>query len=139
MAVIDLGTAVGQLRLECGDVLDLPIMSDAEYTYILSKHNNVVADSVVDALYAILARLSMETRERLDRLEFYGNQRFEQYQKFIKDKIAELTGQGTGRIADGTQVYAGGLSKTDIANQKADTDLNQWKSPFDDCSTTLGW
>lgn len=138
---IDLSSKVGQLRLECGDVLDLPFMSDAEYTYILSKHGDVVKDSVVDALYAILARLSLQTRERLDRLEFFGNQRFEQYVQFLKDKIAELTGQGNGRIAENIAVYAGGISAADAAAYAADTDLIQYQPPFTDTSsdTTWGW
>ena len=53
--MINLNTLEGQLRLETGDVSDVAVMSDAEYTYILSQHNNVVKDSVLDALYAILA------------------------------------------------------------------------------------
>lgn len=129
MAVINLATPEGQLRLETGDIGDLPILSDAEYTYILSKHDNIVADSVVDALYAILARLSFQTRERLDRIEFYGNQSFEQYSKFVTDKIANL--QGTNRLASNFTVYAGGLLLSDMAANNLNPDINRVVTPFE--------
>lgn len=129
MAVINLATPEGQLRLETGDVADIPILSDAEYTYILSKHGNIVADSVVDALYAILARLSFETRQRLDRIEFYGNQSFEQYSKFVTDKIANL--QGTNRLASNFSIYAGGLLLSDMAVNNANPDINRVVTPFE--------
>lgn len=128
---VNLATPEGQLRFEVGDTMDVPIMSDAEYTYILSKHSNIVADSVLDALYAILARMSFKTRQRLDRIEFYGNQAFEQYMKFVEDKIKQI--QGIGFVANNFNVYAGGMSKQDAANYAADSDLIQFKNPLDKC------
>lgn len=135
--MIDLNTSVGQLRLETGDVADVPVMSDAEYTYILSQHNNIVKDSVLDALYAILARLAYNTDQRLDRIQFWGSQSYEQYKQFVEGKIKQI--QGIGFVANNFNVYAGGLSKQDAADYKADTDLIQWKSPFDKCDDELKW
>ena len=136
--MIDLNSAVGQLRLETGDVSDIPVLSDAEYTYILSQHNDVVKDSVIDALYAVLARLSYNTDQRLDRIQFWGSQSFEQYKTFVQDKIKNLT--GVGILANKISVYAGGISKTDAEKYSTDDDLIQFSNPFDSCSnTTLRW
>ena len=136
--MIDLNSAVGQLRLETGDISDIPVLSDAEYTYILSQHNDVVKDSVIDALYAVLARLSYNTDQRLDRIQFWGSQSFEQYKTFVQDKIKNLT--GVGILANKISVYAGGISKTDAEKYSTDDDLIQFSNPFDSCSnTTLRW
>lgn len=135
---LDLNSAVGQLRLETGDISDIPVLSDAEYTYILSQHNDVVKDSVIDALYAVLARLSYNTDQRLDRIQFWGSQSFEQYKTFVQDKIKNLT--GVGILANKISVYAGGISKTDAEKYSTDDDLIQFSNPFDSCSnTTLRW
>lgn len=134
---LNLNTLEGQLRLETGDVSDVAVMSDAEYTYILSQHNNVVKDSVLDALYAILARLAYNTDQRLDRIQFWGSQSYEQYKSFVEGKIKQI--QGIGFVANNFNVYAGGISKEDAANYAADTDLVQWQNPFDKCDTELKW
>lgn len=127
--MVDLSTPIGQLRMETGDVGDITILYDEEYSYILSKHNNSVKDSVVDALYAVLLKLSFRTRERLDRIEFFGNQSFEQYQKFVKDKIKQLS--GIGIVANNFNVYAGGISVEDAEKYKADSDIIQWRNPLE--------
>lgn len=127
--MIDLNTPVGQLRLETGDVGDIVILSDDEYSYILSKHGNIVKDSVIDALYAVLARLSFKTRERLDRIEFFGNQSYEQYKTFVENKIKQLS--GIGFVANNFSVYAGGISVEDKSKYAADADLIQWRNPLE--------
>ena len=127
--MIDLNTPVGQLRLETGDVGDIVILSDAEYSYILSKYGNSVKDSVIDALYAVLARLSFKTRERLDRIEYFGNQSYEQYKTFVENKIKQLN--GTGFVASNFNVYAGGISVEDAEKYKSDSDLIQWHNPLE--------
>lgn len=136
--MVNLNTPEGQLRLETGDVSDIPVMSDAEYTYILSQHDNIVKDSVLDALYAILARLSYKTDQRLDRIQFWGSQSYEQYKSFVEGKIKQI--QGIGIVANNFNIYAGGISKTDAAAYKADADLIQWQNPFDKCDDeALRW
>lgn len=127
--MIDLNTPVGQLRLEVMDMGDIPILDDASYTYILAQHDNVVKDSVVDALRAVQGKLAFSTRERLDRLEFYGNQTYEQYSKWVADKIKYLS--GIGFVAGGVSVYAGGVFVSDVTANLSNPDVVRVTSIMD--------
>ena len=116
---IDVNTPEGRIRLRVGDIQDVPILPDSIYTYYYQVNNSNENRTVVSIAYAILAALSQNTRERLDRIEYYGQEAFDNYLKFIdiliKDPRTSVTGAG---------VYCGGLSKEDMRENNSNSDNN---------------
>lgn len=124
MAVIDLTKAEDRVRLACADTSDLPILTDAVYTYLLTKHSDNEVAATKEAAYLILGQLSTATRERLDRIEFYGNQKFEQYLVFIKEVIKNPNG-----YLNSAGIYAAGISISDIEANEDDPDIVKREIP----------
>ncbi len=89
---LDLTEAKDRVRLAVADTQDIPIFPDDVYEYLLTKHDNNETAATKEAAYLILGQLSYNTHERLDRLEFFGNQSFEQYRLFIQDVIRNPSG-----------------------------------------------
>ena len=82
--VIDPTTDVGKIRLRIGDYLDIQILPDIVIENALSeKSGNIVNASILCAQY-ILAALSRGVHERLQMIEVYGNQAFDQYLEYLK-------------------------------------------------------
>ena len=123
--VIDPSQAVDRVRLMVGDTQDLIILSDDTYQYLLDKNNGNENAAAKESAYMILAQLSYNTRVRLDRIETYSQQAFENYLKFIKEYIKS----GTGPLAL-AGIYAAGISKTDILQNQADPDIVQRRMPW---------
>ena len=112
--ILDLNNPVHIIRLELGDTKDLQIYSDAEYQYYLDKNDGNLKQAIIESGHAILMKLSHGSRQRLDRIEFYGNQNFEQFMKALERKIAQLSGKASrGEVAAGSSVFAGGVFKSE--------------------------
>ena len=112
--LLDLNNPVHIIRLELGDTKDLQIYSDAEYQYYLDKNNGDLKQAIIESGHAILMKLSHGSRQRLDRIEFYGNQNFEQFMKALERKIAQLSGKASrGEVAAGATVFAGGVYRSE--------------------------
>ena len=85
--VIDPTTSIGKLRLRVGDHSDLPFLPDEVYYSTLSDCNeNIPRATSIIAQY-ILAILSQKTHRKLNQLEIWGNETFQQYIQFIKTTI----------------------------------------------------
>ena len=85
--VIDPSTNLGKLRLRVGDHSDLPFLPDEVYYSTLTDCNeNVPRATTIIAQY-ILAILSQKTHRKLNQLEIWGNERFNQYLGFIRMTI----------------------------------------------------
>lgn len=84
---LDPTTPVGMLRLRVGDYLDLPILPDIVYESALTEcENNLPKATILCAQY-ILASLTHSVHQRLQAIEIYSNQRYENYLSFLKTTI----------------------------------------------------
>lgn len=130
---LDLTNPVDRIRLKLGDWQDIEILPDAVYEYYLEANDNNERAATIDAAYAILATLTQSTRQRLDRIEYYGEQAFSQHLTFIKEFIrSPYSSFNTAGI------YAGGVDKEDFYSNLADSTVinkriptyNNMRDPF---------
>ena len=125
MAVIDYTTNVGKVRLRIGDSLDLQIFPDSIYEDVLTANSDNVTATAREMAFMILAQLTQNTRSRLDRIETYGQQAFDNYLKFIEKYITSAN--SPNNLAG---IYAAGISITDIDSNQTDPDVVQRRMPW---------
>lgn len=89
--VIDPTTNVGKVRLRIGDWSDLPILPDTVITQALTDNNNNVYRAASLCAQYILATLSFKTHSRLDKLETWGSEAFNNYVKFLQTTVLNPT------------------------------------------------
>lgn len=80
---IDISTPEGMLRLRCADVGDLPYLPSAVYTQALADAGGNMPQAAKTCSIYILGLLSQKTRRRLNQLEVYGSEAFQQYKEFL--------------------------------------------------------
>lgn len=125
MAVLDLSDPIDIVRLNVGDHLDLEILEDSVYEYLLAKHNNNTNAASKEAAYLILATLSQtSSRQRLDRLEVF-NDSFDNYLTFLKEYIKSSS--STLNLAG---IYAAGVSVDDVLANQNDSTVVQRRMPW---------
>jgi hypothetical protein len=83
MANLDLTSLIDQVRLRCGDYLDLPYLPDSAYQHALDQSANNVPKATVLASQWILAQLAFGAHRKMAQLEVYGNQMFDQYKQYL--------------------------------------------------------
>lgn len=124
MAVLDLvGSAIDRIRLAIGDTLDIKWLTDEEIQYALDSNSSNEQAATKTAAQFILARMAYSGRERLDKLEFYGSDVFNQYMRFLKDVLNNSVYNATGGI------FVAGMDLDDTRNNKLDTTIVQHKLP----------
>lgn len=100
------------VRYEVSDVdVSLPMLSDDEYTYYLTKHSESVNRAAVDVAKTILFKLSMRGDHSTDSLAFKGSKAAQAYKEALQLYIKNPDLNGLLRSVSG---YIGGVSKTDI-------------------------
>lgn len=117
-----------KLRYELGDSDELPILSDAEYSYYLSKHENNIRRSMIDAAKAILFKLSMRGDETVDIFSLKGSKAAEQYRQALQLFIKNPEFNPALTMAE---AYAGGISKSDMQENIDEEDNNAVLSPLE--------
>lgn len=123
MATLDLSSATDRVRLNIGDTSDIPWLADTEIDYALSYNNNNEAAATKQCASFILARMAYNGHEKLDKLEFYGSEVFNNYLTFLKQVINNSVFNATGGI------YVAGLLKDDVAANNIDPTIVQHKLP----------
>lgn len=130
-------SAISRLRLACGDITDLPYLDDTTYQYCLDTQlNNEVAATKM-AAQLILAQLSYGSHQRLDKIEMWGSEAFNNYLIFIRQVITNPSLNATGGI------YCGGMLLADVQANIQDTTLvqkrliNYPKDSYDDSDSNL--
>lgn len=116
MAALDMSKAVDRVRLAIADYVDPQILDDATIQYVLTKNADNEATSIKECAIYILGALSMRTQERLDRIEFFGNQAFSNYKVYLTSITS-----GPLSISAGGGIYAAGIDKTDVFENCADS------------------
>lgn len=117
-----------KLRYELGDSSELPILSDAEYSYYLTKNDNNIRRSMIDAAKAILFKLSVRGDETVDIFSIKGSKAAEQYRLALQLFIKNPEFNPALTLAD---AYAGGISKSDMQENVDEDDNNAVLSPLD--------
>lgn len=106
------------VRLMVGDIYpDMEILSDSEYDYYLTKNNNNINRSAIDAAWAICFKLSRWTRERTGDIEVYGSEWARNFKAVLLEFI-----RNPNTVVSLAMPYAGGISKSDMAANDADAD-----------------
>ena len=117
-------TTIQKVRLEIGDTeVVFPLLSDEEYEYFLEKNNDSIRKTCLDAAKTILFKLASMTNEEVDVLSYKGSDYFNQYKQAL---IMFIKNPEYGSISMAS-IYAGGISLTDIQDNRLDTDNNYVK------------
>lgn len=118
---------IQDLRYELGDTsAEFPIMSDAEYTYFLTKNSNSLQRSAMDAAKSIMLKLSMRTDETVDIFSIKGSSAAKNYMQALQMYIKN---PDLNALYDKVQGYAGGISKEDMLKNDSNLDNNIVKDP----------
>jgi hypothetical protein len=87
MAILDPTTNIGKLRLRLGDWMEIEWLPDSVYESTLADTGNNLPKSAIILAQYILAILTRKTDRKLQQLEVYGSQVFQQYFQFLKDTV----------------------------------------------------
>lgn len=80
---IDPTTDVGKIRLRVGDYQDLPFFPDSVYAAVIVDSGGNLKVAAKSMAVFILGMLAKKTRRKLNQLEVYGNEQFENYREFL--------------------------------------------------------
>jgi len=112
-------SAISRLRLACGDITDLPYLADDIYQYCLDTQLNNEPAATKMAAQLILAQLSYGSHQRLDKIEMWGSEAFNNYLTYIKQVITNPANAAMGGV------YVGGMLLSDVQQNLQDTTLVQ--------------
>lgn len=120
-------TDIEKVRMEVADTdPTLPILSDDVYEYFLEKNHNSIAKASMDAARSILLHLAQRGDETVDILSIKGRGAAEQYrfalELFLKDP-------NLNPVLQNARGYFGGVSKSDMEQNNANSDNNTVKFP----------
>ena len=122
-------TLIQQVKLEVADLDQaFPLLSDADYDYLLLKHNNSVVRAAVDAARIILLLLSQRTDETVDVFSVRGSKAAEQYRLALELYIKNPQ---LNPLYQNLKGYVGGVSISDMDANNANLDNNIIQSPSD--------
>lgn len=121
------------LRYELGDTSpELPIMSDDEYSYFLSKNDYVVRRAAMDAAKSIMLKLSMRDDSVVDIFSIKGSAAARNYMQALQLYIKN---PDLNSLYEKVQGYAGGISKQDMLSNDSNLDNNIVKQPTSETFT----
>lgn len=130
---------INAVRLETADFdPSLPILSDSEITYFLTKNNESIRKASLDAARVILMKLAQTGDDIVGIISIKGSKIAEQYrlalELYLKSPHLNPILDGLGSFADSngtTQnpVYAGGISNSDMLANVSNSDNNYIPSP----------
>ena len=136
-------TLIQQVKLEVADLDQaFPLLSDADYDYLLLKHNNSVVRAAVDAARIILLLLSQRTDETVDVFSVRGSKAAEQYRLALELYIKNPQ---LNPLYNNLKGYVGGVSISDMEANNADLDNNIVENPgkteplYQTGPFTVGW
>jgi hypothetical protein len=81
--VIDYNTALGRVRLRISDLSDIPYLTDNIILASLTRNNNNENLTAKECSMYILGMMSGNSHQKFMAVEVFGNQIFEQYQKYL--------------------------------------------------------
>jgi hypothetical protein len=116
-------TNVQKVRLEIGDTdVALPILSDDEYSYFLTKNNDSIKRAALDAAKTILFKLSINASDQsVDIFSIKGKAAADSYKEALRLYIKNPDLNG---IFSNITSYFGGISNADIQSVIDNPDNN---------------
>lgn len=109
---------IDRLRLIVGDTMvEIEYLSDETYQYLLDKYNGNETPAALEAARYILGSLAKYSRQRTGDIEVYGAEMFKNYRDFLIELI-----RNPQMLLDRAQVYAGGISKSDMKSHDSNPD-----------------
>lgn len=114
------------VRIELGDTSELPVMSDEEIQYFLSKNDWNIRRTCLDVAKSMLLKLSMATDSTVDIFSIKGSSAAKQYMQALKMYISD---PNLNQSLQTLQGYAGGISKADMLANDTNLDNNIVKQP----------
>lgn len=125
MGTLDLSTAVDRVRLTIADYNDPEILPDDTITYVLTKNSNNETAAAKECAIYILGALSHSGHQRLDRIEIWGSDRFNQYLTYLKQYINSPTS-----ALNPVGFYVAGVDKQDVVDNILDSSVIQTRLPI---------
>lgn len=114
---------ISACRTEVGDVvIELPILTDSEYTYFLEKSSENIRRASLDAAKTVLLKISLNSKDSVvDVLSIKTSMQADQYRKALQlyIKSPELNG-----MYSTVSAWAGGISKSDMQANVDNLDNN---------------
>lgn len=108
-----------RIRLLVGDTSEVnEYLADQWYVYFLQKNQDNETLASIEAAKAILSRFTSHTREKVDQVELWGNDKFNNYLIWLKDYIENPSISGLQSPVP----YAGGISESDMQANRNNTD-----------------
>ena len=119
---------IQQVRYEVQDIdLALPLLDDATYTYILTKNNESISRSSLDAARMILLQLSLRGDHSVDIFSVRSSKSAEQYRLALELYLkSPQLNPGYNNVG----AYAGGVSISDMQANNATLDNNIIQPPL---------
>lgn len=109
---------IDRIRLNVGDIWeDMEYLTDADYQYFLDAAGGNERRATLDAVRAILFKLTRMTRERTGDIEVYGGDWFSNYMKAL-----QLILKNPDISISLAVPYAGGISRSDMQANRCDPD-----------------
>jgi len=121
--------SIQDIRYELGDSSDFPIMSDAELCYYYDKHGGNLKLACLDVAKTMLFKLSMTGSETVDIFSINGSKAASQYMESLKMYIKDPS---FNPFMQSAAPYAGGISKSDMQANNANSDNNYIQNPSED-------
>jgi poly(A) polymerase Pap1 len=121
---------ITQVRYEVQDIdLAFPLLDDATYTYILTKNNESINRSAVDAARMILMQLSIRSNDStVDIFSVKGSKAAAAYKEALQ---MFLKNPQLNPVYNSVTAYAGGVSISDMQANVDNLDNNAVVSPVD--------
>lgn len=115
----DPSNPLDRIRMTVGDTdEDNEYISDGWYYYYLTANSNNETLTAIEVAKKILSKFTSNTREKVDQVEIYGNEQFNNYLKWLKEFIESPSLSGLRSPVP----YASGISKSDMRKNDADSD-----------------
>ncbi len=112
---------IDRVRTVVGDTsTSNEFLTDDWYTYYLTQNSSNETLAAIAAAKSILSKFTANTRAKLDQLEVYDNQQFDQYLQWLKEFMENPSISGLRSPVP----YMGGLSDSDMRRNNLVTDNN---------------
>lgn len=121
-------TDIQKCRIEVADLdPSFPLLSNDTYNYYLEKNNNNIIKASLDAARTILLMLSQRGDETVDIFSLRGSKAAEQYRLALQMYLAN---PNLNPLLNNTQVYFGGISKSEMLENNSNLDNNTITNPY---------
>lgn len=130
---------IDRIRLNVGDTWDdMEMLTDADYQYFLDAADGNERRATMDAVRAILFKLTRMTRERTGDIDVYGAEWFNNYYKAL-----QLILKDPNISVSVAMPYAGGISRADMEANRCNPDtfrigIGMYKIAQRDCHSIQG-